>query len=368
MPTPTKAQFEAAAKKVMETAPPGLSRDQFFDLIDKEMGVYTPTPGSAEATTRAIAESSGGLQPPRKLTNESGEEVDEQGKPIPSNRLTNFYRNTVRNPALQGAAHPTGVGDMLPLLIPSTAGTGELSLPSLLRGWKRMAGAGVDAAGGGSVLSKPGRFIQGAWQEGKTPPPIAVDHYSPNISTAKRTASSPLPSEKVSYGAPEATPAMDIGRLTGGKAPTLEETLIEALTDASGGESPSLVSSHPSTLEVAGEGALKQSGKFGKSGSKGQAGGYSSGRPGISDTRYDEVLNKMGGKSQTAYHDITNPEWHSGETPGSPSARSAQTLHEAEGAMSSDFKRKMEDPLASLLLALLGGESAHSLMSSHETP
>jgi hypothetical protein len=45
MPQPTKEQFEAAAKKVMASAPPGLSREQFFALIDKELagGSYTPT-------------------------------------------------------------------------------------------------------------------------------------------------------------------------------------------------------------------------------------------------------------------------------------------------------------------------------------
>ncbi len=37
MPDVTKDQFDAAAKRVMATAPPGLSRDQFFDLIDKEI-------------------------------------------------------------------------------------------------------------------------------------------------------------------------------------------------------------------------------------------------------------------------------------------------------------------------------------------
>lgn len=37
MPDPTKEQFDAAAERVAKNAPPGLSEDQFFALVDKEL-------------------------------------------------------------------------------------------------------------------------------------------------------------------------------------------------------------------------------------------------------------------------------------------------------------------------------------------
>lgn len=39
---PTREQFDAAAKRVMETAPPGLSRDEFFARIDAEIAKSQP--------------------------------------------------------------------------------------------------------------------------------------------------------------------------------------------------------------------------------------------------------------------------------------------------------------------------------------
>src|SRR5438552_2862549 len=51
MPDPTRAQFDAAAKKVMETAPAGLSRDQFFALIDKELQGAVKPPNTLEMLT-----------------------------------------------------------------------------------------------------------------------------------------------------------------------------------------------------------------------------------------------------------------------------------------------------------------------------
>lgn len=63
-----------------------------------------------------------------------------------------------------------------------------------------------------------------------------------------------------------------------GKAPTVDDALMNALQDAMGGEKPMAVSHTPEPTAV-GEGATKQSGKFKRSDSLGQAGGYSSGRP-----------------------------------------------------------------------------------------
>lgn len=42
MPDPTRAQFDEAAKKVIASAPPGLSREQFFDAITQHLKSSTP--------------------------------------------------------------------------------------------------------------------------------------------------------------------------------------------------------------------------------------------------------------------------------------------------------------------------------------
>lgn len=478
---PTRAEF-AASIKSKYPAYKDVPDDQLVDAMLAKYPTYKSrvTEDSASSVSEASVRESHQQANPLGIagatvpTDELGQPV---GDPAPG-RLTNFYRNTIRNPISQAAAQPKSAGDLLNLMVPDVGavGTAVKQIPG--RSMMRWVGQGLQDYDITKPTKPIGDFLK--WLGKERPaaiapevdrfmpnlpasergvfapsashiqhPESAIDRYAPNVSgvspgygegahafepsldrymenlSASHTgefapsASHIQPSESVvdrfmpnssgahaGYGesstplvtseglkdlplsqqmehTPDITgpgtmrtgeplipaaprrPAMDLGRLTGGKAPTLEETLLQALTDAAGGESPSLVSSHPSTLETAGEGGLKQSGKFGKSGSMGQAGGYSSGRPSISDTHYDEMLNKVGGKTKTAYHDITGPEWHSGETPGSPQARSAQTLHEAEGSMSSDFKRKMEDPLASLLISLLGGGSAGALMSSH---
>lgn len=405
MADPTKEQFEAAAKTVMETAPPGLSREQFFALIEKTLDSRAATSaGQAESTSRVIANASGGLMPPRKIVDELGNEVN-----APSGPMGNFFRNTVRNPIAEGAAHPTSGGDVASLLLPdATLGAGDLRLPSLMKGLRRVVAEAGKASADGPLMSAPLRFIKKGISEAgrnldiqpympnksgegpfvadaerlnrwETTPqefgprggvtvapkdsgPI-IDRYMPNVSTSEAPAMA-VSHPHIPYGAPqEATPALDMARLSG-KAPTLTEALQDALSGVMEGDKPGLVSSHP-PIETAGEGALRQSGKFGKSGSKGQPGGYSSGRPGMTDAEYDQILKKFGGREQTPYHSTADPEWHSGAESGSPEAASANKLHKAEGEMSSDFRRKMDDPLASLLMsAILGGGSAR-LLSSH---
>lgn len=101
-----------------------------------------------------------------------------------------------------------------------------------------------------------------------------------------------------------APPIQNLGRETapptvvrpaGTKAPTLEDALMEALTSGEA-EKPALSTAAPEAT-TAGEGALKQSGKFGKSGSLGQAGGYSSGRPSTQPASIEQALqDELGGR------------------------------------------------------------------------
>lgn len=121
---PSKEQFDAAAQKVLKTAPPGLSRDQFFALIDKELA---PSPEFSK--------------------------IGEDSAPKASERLGEM---------LQPLAHPQTVSDfgnilMAPVdatrsVLPMVAGKvaqAASNLPSL-RG-----AAEATARAGGAVLESP---------------------------------------------------------------------------------------------------------------------------------------------------------------------------------------------------------------------
>lgn len=81
MPQPTREQFDLIAQKVLANAPPGLSREQFMDLIDKEVQRLPPenaTPignvkDGAQPTT-ALDPSSGGF-----FKNVVGDTIDVAG-------------------------------------------------------------------------------------------------------------------------------------------------------------------------------------------------------------------------------------------------------------------------------------------------
>lgn len=370
---PSRKEF-AASIKAKYPAYADVPDDQLVDAMlakyptyKSQVDSYEGTPGYADAATRAIARASGGIVPPQKQVNDAGEEVG-----APAGPMGNFFRNTIRNPMVQGAANPTSASDVASLLLPdATLGAGELRLPALLKAGKRTVTEAAKAAADGPVLSAPMRFIKtGIKEAGATPTtlfnrlPLARQMETlPEVASPYRMQAPPT-----RVMAPR--PAMDMGRLTGNKAPTLTDSLLEALNGAREGEKPTLISSHPPT-DVVGAGPLKQSGKFGKSGNMGQPGGYTSGNPPMSDAEYDRLLQKFGGKEHSLLPGDTHPsvdasDWHSGAEPGSAEAQSAQSLHKETGAMDTAFKGKMDDPLASLLVtALLGGGSAGTLMSSH---
>lgn len=175
-----------------------------------------------------------------------------------------------------------------------------------------------------------------------------------------------------------------------GPAPTVEDELLKALEAAKAPESPEVTTGSPD-VETAGEGALKQSGKFGKSGNLGQARGYTSGNPATpaleeAAPAHDAVLENAAPVPEAAgepapwdpswagseepsspFHDTENPEWHSGAEPGSPEARQAQSSHQYEREMDEGYRRRIldsrgsvstEDMIKLLLGGLAGGAAA----------
>lgn len=222
-------------------------------------------------------------------------------------------------PALQSAAQPKSTGDMLNLLIPNLG-------PGVLRGFKDMKDRMDMAVKDSSRLRDiPGALIRNSKEavatngfpnlEFKRTPLAEQMNQLPSTGTVERTrtgigAQPPVAQETIkdlplwkqqelmekagTADVPLAggraqtpphvptAPVQDVSSLPKpptGKAPTVEDSITQALQEImQAKEKPTIMSGAP-PVETAGEGPFKQSGKFGKSGNLGQAGGYSSGMP-----------------------------------------------------------------------------------------
>lgn len=315
MPQPTREQFDAAAKKVAASAPPGLSKEQFYALIDKELA----GPGLERVSNEEPGTFRGGFIKGLK------------------SELSGLM------PMLESAAHPKSLGDFMSLLIPSEAPAVEalgeagslvgeagrryghalrnpapLESKSILKGivtYPKRAGQTLKA----NLPSEMEKAVA-PFRSGPPVPPV-----TPTVSRAPSSTPAPTPfHEKPLYqqmgeipetpapidprgGGPIASGVEDVRRSpsdvrVAGKAPKLEEVLNDVLTESMGQEPPGSVGL-PTSPEPSG-GAIRQSGKFGKSQSLGQPGGYSSGLPPVSETRYQEIL---GGKPEGGTPPIEPP-------------------------------------------------------------
>lgn len=100
----------------------------------------------------------------------------------------------------------------------------------------------------------------------------------------------------------------EVGRLTGRKSPTQADQLQDILEELMPPEDPRL-SSLPPEPDLIGGGSMRQSGKFKRADSLGQPGGYSSGRPGITQELYDELdPAAIGARERTAGGVSVDPE------------------------------------------------------------
>jgi hypothetical protein len=141
MPDPTREQFDAATRKVMETAPPGLSRDDFYKLVDQELSpAWKPGADSLSSVM---------TRPPQVISDTPEKEPDtywggvrkslgDQVREIPGNL----------NAALQGPAHPQTLSDMAGLLLPGVGVEGAVAreMPGLLRGVRQAPARATGAA------------------------------------------------------------------------------------------------------------------------------------------------------------------------------------------------------------------------------
>lgn len=112
---PTRAQFDAAAKKVMSTAPGGLSREQFYGLIDRELA---GTPMAPHALNHPI---------------------DESGRDISQHEPDTFwggFGKSIKDQIVgasgmgQGMAHPQDIGDFLSLALPEMPNQLRTAIPN----------------------------------------------------------------------------------------------------------------------------------------------------------------------------------------------------------------------------------------------
>ena len=236
MPDPTKEEFQAAAAKVAASAPPGLSRKEFFDRVEGELnrGKTLNAPSDYWAGVRQSAGDTLG-----KTATGVGEGVVSALNPINLVRapyelgkdiLTNKARNTGDALAriIQGDPEAGGqaiggllVGGAAPRIIPKipsgmvAAGeglerAGTMATPSSL------PLAVADAVGRGSpkeaiaIAAAPyaakgvGRILQkaGGWMKSESP----YDRYMPNQSASPETAAA-SPTDTTAAPSAAATPS-----------------------------------------------------------------------------------------------------------------------------------------------------------------
>jgi hypothetical protein len=141
MPQPTREQFDAAAKKVVATAPSGLTRDEFFTLVDSELKKSTlgepdmtiPNPQTFEKPPSRFEDLGLRLA---DTVNDSRFGKDQFGEPY---KASAAVRGAMNRPLV----HPTGVDAIDGLTSPS----------SLVLGLASMAKPA--ARGAAAVLEKP---------------------------------------------------------------------------------------------------------------------------------------------------------------------------------------------------------------------
>lgn len=186
------------------------------------------------------------------------------------------------------------------------------------------------------------------------PPAPEVPRQMPPLVSGSRGGSMP----------PLVPSAAKAGRLVG-KAPTLEESLLQAIEEAGAADKPRMSTGAPDITSTAG-GPISQSGKFPKSEQVGQAGGYSSGRPatGPDETTLEELLGAEPTSAPTsrAMKDVTerrvNP--NQGAPAGMSDRRHAELLQKLGG------KQEVTPEIAAEMRRMHGARDAAKLLGITE--
>lgn len=370
MPPPTKEQFDAAAAKVAASAPAGLSQEQFFQLVDKELA----NPALTDTQRQQMAAQPETGQP---YQHEPG---NTPGDHSGSSDFWAGWRKSIgdqisgptRGPAMQdmleSAAHPQSMGDMLNLIVPSATPMARAKDAATV-----MSAAG---RGTGKILQGGGRALETVSEAAKPASlPIALAdavgrgqfREAAMIGTAPYVGAgtgramqrigarlNPARVAEVATEAPRSMPDLNVrtprsmpdllppkaGPMTprmAGKPPSLEQTLQEALqSDMSEPHGSSL----PPQQTATPGGPTRQSGSFSGEESVGQAGGYDSGRPA---TNVSEWGNGATPESAIIPEPTGNPEFvvPGEEATYNNAASEPHTPHLQEDAMYQELMSKM---------------------------
>lgn len=267
----------------------------------------TVKPGRANRRRSVIITRPSGLNPGPSTTDDT---PPEPRKPGFVSWLTEPYNSGAMKDSLEHVAQPNSLGDMLGLAIPSGMG----SVIRGLMGYGNVVKEGaMEAPRLRDIPASVGRVIDRnnptfselpiTRQMDRLPMTPAVERGKPNMpppaaqqsikdlplwkqqQMMEQTGSADVPLAGGRVQTPPhvpTAPVQDVSSLPKppiGKAPTVEDSITQALQEImQAKEKPTIMSGAP-PVETAGGGPFKQSGKFGKSGNLGQAGGYSSGMP-----------------------------------------------------------------------------------------
>ena len=165
MPSASRDDFIAAARRVGATAPAGTSREAYYKLVNQDLASQGLTAPASQETASTDQASEGAERVMRNFGLRSSKLVTETGEPVQTETSDAPWMRDLKA-ALEPAAHPQTVGDFGALLVPSEG--------ALVQGARAMARFPVTAK---SII---GRVLQGAGKAGEiagnTLPPIAKPH------------------------------------------------------------------------------------------------------------------------------------------------------------------------------------------------
>lgn len=416
MPTPTREQFDKAMQAVLSSAPAGLSKEQFYGLIDKQLGMDQLKTANETPLKEPTTWLGGFL------------------------KGANDYATDLGKGMFEGAAHPQTAGDFLSLLMPTAVGTN----PAVFKGLKAATGPldeVVEPVGNRAIrfgarraadaldltpniisnkteervvkglrdFGEPrGPRVQGVEQFGpanksglpdgrEMPQNISGAHiYSKDVPSTQTVRGSGIPTP-TPYERPSivdnsfaSTSGYKPGEF-GEPALPIEGSGVDPHMPNTSGYLPHEFGEGAGHIEGAGvdhhmpNSSGYTPGEFGESalpleGSMG-VDRYMPNKSGLSDLRMEELLDKFGGQGEegavvgppadsghpaapetrSTYPTDLPEDWHSGAKPGSPEARRAQSQHKLFRELDNDYRRKLDDPLAALLMSLGAGAGAATL-------
>lgn len=200
MPQPTKEQFDAAAKKVMETAKPGLSRDEFFRLIDQQLTPMVEPVSAMDMVSGRVGRDSG-----------TQKEPDTWRGGFIKGLKENFVDPLVGSDLAKHAARPTSAADVAGLLLPSGIGMG--SAKEFIPAAKKLYQGAKRGAAEREGLKKVPAVINGMWGATKRNPDQVISNFERKIFSEGHVApdvtsipDNGLPMEEM----PTATPAVEL--------------------------------------------------------------------------------------------------------------------------------------------------------------